>query len=421
MPKIPSDPAFDSIFAMLGDPYRFIGERCRRLQTDLFETRLLTTKAICMTGADAAELFCDNDRFRRHGAALKRLEKTLAGQGGVQGLDGDSHVHRKALFLSIVTDERAAQLADTSAYWWAKYAERWTNEERVVLYDEAREIVCRSVCEWAGVPLPEEDVARRTRELAAMYEYCGAAGPMHYWARIARQRCERWIKKIIEQVRAGELTPVADSALHKVAWHRRHNGNYLDPQIAAVELLNVLRPTVAVSVWITQAALALHKHPHWRTRLAAGDATHAEMFAQEVRRFFPFVPFIAAKVKRDFEWHGYRFKEGSRVMLDLYGINHDARYWDTPDEFRPERFADWQPNPFTFIPQGPGDRATNHRCPGERLAIELISAAAKFLVEDITYDVPPQKLELDFGNMPPLPKDRFQINNVKTMTVAKTG
>ena len=33
----------------------------------------------------------------------------------------------------------------------------------------------------------------------------------------------------------------------------------LDPRIAAVELLNILRPTVAVSVFITFTAHALHQ------------------------------------------------------------------------------------------------------------------------------------------------------------------
>jgi fatty-acid peroxygenase len=413
MPKIPRDPAFDSIFALLGDPYRFIGKRCRRFQSDLFQTRLLTTKAICMTGVQAAELFSDNARFQRHNAAPKRLAKTLAGVGGVQGLDGERHRHRKALFLEIVADDRVARLAEGSRYWWRNYALRWQSEDRIVLYEEAREIVCRSVCQWAGVPLPAEDVARRTRELAAMYEYCGSAGPMHYWARIARRRCERWIGELVAQTRRGEMTPPADSALHKVAWHRELNGNYLEPRIAAVELLNVLRPAIAVSVWMTHAAVALHEHPECRERLRSDGEPYAEMFAQEVRRYFPFVPFIGAKVARGFEWNGYHFAKGTRVLLDLYGTNHDERYWDTPQAFRPERFATWKPDPFSFIPQGPGDRALNHRCPGEGIALALLKVAAAFLTEELTYEVPPQDLALEFSSMPALPKSRMQIAKVR--------
>ena len=30
--------------------------------------------------------------------------------------------------------------------------------DRIVLFTEAREVLCRAVCEWAGVPLPEAEV-----------------------------------------------------------------------------------------------------------------------------------------------------------------------------------------------------------------------------------------------------------------------
>ncbi|MFP3670857.1 cytochrome P450, partial [Priestia sp. SIMBA_032] len=57
----------------------------------------------------------------------------------------------------------------------------------------------------------------------------------------------------------------------------------LPPQVAAVELLNLLRPTVAVGRYLTFAALALHRHPGWRDDLAAGNDVAAHWFAQEVR------------------------------------------------------------------------------------------------------------------------------------------
>ncbi len=51
MPRIPRDKSLDSTLALLSDPHRFISTRCRRYQSDLFETRLLLQRTICMTGA----------------------------------------------------------------------------------------------------------------------------------------------------------------------------------------------------------------------------------------------------------------------------------------------------------------------------------------------------------------------------------
>ncbi len=115
MSSMPRDPAFDSTLALLNDPYRFIGNRCKRLKSNLFQTRLLLQPTICMTGAEAAELFYDSRRFTRIGAAPEPVRATLFGKGGVQGLDGHPHQHRKAMFLSLLTPQRVEHLADEVA------------------------------------------------------------------------------------------------------------------------------------------------------------------------------------------------------------------------------------------------------------------------------------------------------------------
>src|SRR4051794_14372496 len=84
----------------------------------------------------------------------------------------------------------------------------------------------------------------------------GAIGPPHWRALMARNRAKRWAGRLIADVRAGRLTPPEDSALAVIAGYRNREGKPLQAYTAAVELLNVLRPTVAVSVFIVFAALA---------------------------------------------------------------------------------------------------------------------------------------------------------------------
>jgi fatty-acid peroxygenase len=183
--------------------------------------------------------------------------------------------------------------------------------------------------------------------------------------------------------------------------------------VAAVELLNVLRPTVAVSVFITFAAVALHQHPACRQQLEAGENDYAEMFVQEVRRFYPFFPMVGALVRHDFEWKGYPFPQGQQVLLDLYGTDHDPRIWQEPEVFRSERFRQWEGSPFDFIPQGGGDHHLHHRCPGEWITLELMKGALRFLAGRITYEVPEQDLAIDYSRLPALPRSRFIISNVR--------
>ena len=141
-----------------------------------------------------------------------------------------------------------------------------------------------------------------------------------------------------------------------------------------------------------------------------------EWFVLEVRRHCPFFPAVAARVRQDFEWRGYHFPKGIRVIFGLHATNHDPKLWDSPEEFRPERFRNWQFDPFTFVPQGGGDRDKGHRCPGDSFSAEITKAAVKFLTEDIKFDVPPQDLSLEMTHMPALPRSRFNIRNVKVVS-----
>lgn len=69
MATMPRERTLDSTPAILVEGYEFISNRCRRLGSDVFETRLYLRPTICMRGRDAAELFYDTDRFVREDAA----------------------------------------------------------------------------------------------------------------------------------------------------------------------------------------------------------------------------------------------------------------------------------------------------------------------------------------------------------------
>ncbi|MER9998131.1 hypothetical protein NKJ90_04720 [Mesorhizobium sp. M0051] len=87
MKAIPHEPALDNTLALLREVYEFIGRRCDRLNTDIFATRLLLKRAICVRGASAAEMFYGGDRFTRNGAMPQTTLRLLQDKGSVQGLD----------------------------------------------------------------------------------------------------------------------------------------------------------------------------------------------------------------------------------------------------------------------------------------------------------------------------------------------
>ena len=413
MSEIPQDRSLDSILALKFEGYKFVSKRCQRYQTDIFQTRLLLKKTICLRGESAAKIFYDLEKFTRKKAAPERVKKTLFGKGGVQGMDGDAHRHRKQMFMSLMSDEGIQRLADLTKEQWLAYARKWSQMDRVVLFDEAREVFCRASCIWTGVPISESEVKRRTKDLGAMIDGSGAVGLKHWQGRRSRKRTEKWIEEIIQQVRNNQLEISKSSALYAIANHRNLDGALLDKHTAAVELINILRPTVAIARYVVFAVLALHEYPECRQKLQDGGDKYCEWFVSEVRRYYPFFPFAVAVVSQDFNWRGYHFPQGRRVLLDLYGTNHDPKLWFNPEDFYPERFDEWNESQFSFIPQGGGDYYINHRCPGEWITIELMKVTLNFLTQSLKYNVPQQNLEISLSRMPTIAKSGFAIDKIE--------
>lgn len=57
MENIPVDKNIDSTVALLREGYLFISNRRKHFQSDIFQTRLMFKKVICITGGDAVAIF----------------------------------------------------------------------------------------------------------------------------------------------------------------------------------------------------------------------------------------------------------------------------------------------------------------------------------------------------------------------------
>ncbi|MFC7505484.1 cytochrome P450 [Nocardioides sp. GCM10030258] len=135
--------------------------------------------------------------------------------------------------------------------------------------------------------------------------------------------------------------------------------------------------TLAYSLW------ALGRHPEVQARLAVeasvlGDRTltvedvpslpFTVQVIHEALRMCPPAPAIGRLAMRDVAVDGFRIPAGTNVVVGAYAIQHDARYWDEPERFDPDRFSHeksagrsrWQ-----FFPFGAGPRS----CIGDHFAM----------------------------------------------------
>ena len=153
----PQEKDLDETLALSQEGYLYIKNRMDKHKSDLFQTHLFGQEVICITGKEAAEVFYDSDRFSRKDAMPKRVQKTLTGENTIQGMDGKAHTHRKSLFMSLTSEQHPQILADLVSKEWDALVPKWQTAEKIVLFDEAKVILCKAACSWAGVPLPETD------------------------------------------------------------------------------------------------------------------------------------------------------------------------------------------------------------------------------------------------------------------------
>jgi len=139
-----------------------------------------------------------------------------------------------------------------------------------------------------------------------------------------------------------------------------------------VTLLLAGHETTSTSVaWAVER---LVRHPQQLSRLLAEiDAGEADEYltavVHETLRVRPVVPIVVRVLERELEVDGYRLPVGTRVAPSIYLTNRNPRVYDSPREFRPERFLGERGgrdiNSFSWIPFGGGIR----RCIGASFAL----------------------------------------------------
>lgn len=403
----PRSKAIDDAMAFVRSGYLYGERRFRRLGSDVFTARLGGRPATVMYGAEAAAIFYEGDRFSRAHAMPTWAQHLLQDEDSVQALEGEAHRRRKTMFTRMLEPASVDELVRSFDSEWSAACRR--NAGRTVsLYDVAVDALTRTAVAWCGIPAHAVDLPELAGALAAMVDRAASIGPGNWMARARRRGVERWAAELLHDVRRGRLEVPSGSPVEQLALATEVDGALLAEDVAAVELLNLLRPIVAVSRYLVFTAHAMHHHPKWRAPVAADHET-AVRFANEVRRRYPFFPVIAGTVQRPFRWRRRDFVPGEWVILDLYATNHDRRLWSERNRFDPERFVRWSGDPNTLVPQGGGDAATGHRCPGETATIALTARFAEHLATEAPFTVPAQDLRISLRRIPALPEDRFLV------------
>ncbi|XP_034650250.1 LOW QUALITY PROTEIN: cytochrome P450 4p1-like [Drosophila subobscura] len=96
---------------------------------------------------------------------------------------------------------------------------------------------------------------------------------------------------------------------------------------------------------------------------------YLEYFIKETMRLFPSVPIMARQTTQETELaNGLILPERSQITIHVFDVHRNPKYWDSPDEFRPERFLPencQNRHTYAYIPFSAGQR----NCIGQKFAM----------------------------------------------------
>ncbi|MFV8292347.1 MULTISPECIES: cytochrome P450 [Aerococcus] len=376
------------------------------------KAKFLTKEIITIYGEEAAKKFYDPTKFKREGAMPKPVLKTLFGEDGVQTLDGEAHHHRKNYFMDLMVPERMDEYAEILDRHLTEKME--AQHGKFELFELANLVLFEAVAEWSGINLDrlsENEIKDLAEKQISMISGAITSPTDHIKAISDRNDSEEWAQELIKEARENPVPGKEHLALYTFAQATDLEGELLPLEVAAVELLNIIRPTVALTVWMALMGHALFAKDGVYDELKADFKNLQDPFIQEMRRYYPFFPMLPAIAIDDVEINGYHIPKDTWTVLDLYGTNHDERTVNDPEKFEIRRYLGRAKDlsyeeEYEMIAQGGGKFREMHRCAGEWITLHSMRVFSDHLVNKNEFSIPEQDWEIPMNQFPTYPKDR---------------
>ena len=312
----------------------------------------------------------------------RQVMEPVTGPSSILLLDGDRHMRMRKLMLPPFHGEAIAHYAALIEQITNREIDSWRPGETIRTRTFAQaitmEVIIRAVF---GITDPERvsELRRLLPRLSSINPILGIEfvrrdlGPRSPWGRFVRDR-DRVDEIVYEEIESRRHDSIGDERhdiLSLLLSARDEHGSPLTDQELRDELITILlagHETTATSIgWAFERLL---RTPPALRRLTAeiragetGD--YIDAVIKETLRVRPVVTEVFRAPAAPVELGGYRFEPGTQLAASILLVQYDPElYPPDPHAFRPERFLEGAPEPYTWVPFGGGVR----RCLGAAFA-----------------------------------------------------
>jgi cytochrome P450 len=333
------------------------------------------------------------------GPVLRVVSRPVFGDGLLTS-EGDMHRQRRRLVAPALAHQRMARYEDVTQSYASALADTWRAGESLDVVSAMMRLTLGIVCRTLfDVEMADQaEAIGRDIMTAQTYAMRQLRVPFRLPQGKARAALARLNERIYGIIRERRLSGADNGDLLSMLLLTRdeESGRQLDDQAVRDEAMTLFlagHETTALATGYSWYLLA--QHPEYFERLRAEGLPFALQILKESMRLFPPAYAIARSAVRDTEIGGFPIRKDEIVFVSQWLLHRDARFFDDPLRFDPDRFLperEAQIPRFAYFPFGGGRRV----CIGNHFALR----EGQIILNTIA-----QRFSMELVSKPPL---RFQ-------------
>lgn len=397
------------------NPLKFL-TKCRTEYGDIIPLRLPFIPAACLiTNPDYIEQILKDKNLFVKSKGLRAL-KSLIGEG-ILSSEGDDWQRQRRLIQPVFYQKRIAVYGQIMVAYTEQMLATWKDGEIRDIHEDMMRLTLNIVMKC----LFNQDVSEGEAEKVAhaldvsmqwfenkrkqgffIWEWFPRPENIRYANAI--KEMDKSIYKIIAQRRSTGENPGDLLSMLMEAKYEEDGSQMSDKQLRdeMATLMLAGHETTANSLsWIWMLLL---QHPEVQNKLLAeieevlGDRSptvadipklpYTSMVVNEAMRLYPPVPLMAREASKECEIGGYQIPAGCYIILSQWVMHRHPSYFESPEEFQPERWANDLEKRLprgVFFPFGDGPRV----CIGKSFALMEAVLILATTIQKVAFDLVP--------------------------------